>query len=625
MKKVIILFAVAMTLYACGDSYSVQERTEAQFSNMLNGDIGNMQWWRTSVDIEVEVPEASPAKVWLKSEEKGGTLYDYAETENEGILTLTAPQGKGNKLYLVSVYNGKQNIQTITLSGKTVETVTLADNSTQSTRSVWANASTRDIDRSSLYGNSILGNCSYYEFDNVQLSEYFDMMDKMSQEGKNAKTEMMLNCDYELKSNGPFNITWVAGNCESTTPHVLGYYYHSPGTYKDITYVDISETEIYDYIDGLAKVQYQVNDYAASAYGVKSNYWYDANFDITDLWGGNAKVETRRGDDSYNSMEVFSRYGRNMMALRGISFSIDVPVGMHLGFYDRWEVKSCPEQYDDLVKVGIKPYTTRENFKGTNYSAEGMNTMTANGFYFRSFIDEKDHVTWMGMENNSTGGDLDCNDVIFGVTVDMEIYKPEIIIPDITNMVNYEDVMPWTIAFEDVSRDADFDFNDAVILLTPDYENEKCCINVMAVGSTSRMYLHYDGPDGDQNLGELHELFGIDSNKYVNTTSTTASTPFASVDCVTWPSSYSMSNDARRFYIEIQRGTCHDCTDVITLADTPGRMPEALLVAGQWQWPKENTHIFNAYNVFPSWAKDNTKRTYWSWYDSPKSGTCVSY
>ena len=47
-------------------------------------------------------------------------------------------------------------------------------------------------------------------------------------------------------------------------------------------------------------------------------------------------------------------------------------------------------------------------------------------------------------------------------------------------------------------RDNDFDFNDAVIRIQPDYENETCGITLMAVGSSEKMYLHYDGPDGDQ-------------------------------------------------------------------------------------------------------------------------------
>ena len=297
---------------------------------------------------------------------------------------------------------------------------------------------------------------------------------------------------------------------------------------------------------------------------------------------------------------------------------------MHIGFYDRWDVTPRPDQYDRLIRYGVRPYTTRDQFMGTSFSAERMNVINANG-NFRSFIDEYDNVMWMGMENDITGGDLDCNDVIFGVTVKMDIYKPGIVEPGLQPIAEYDDLLPWTIAFEDVARNADFDFNDAVIKIVPDPKNEKCCVTVMAAGSTSRMYLHYDGPDGDQNLGEIHELLGGRQTDYINTTMSIASTPFVDVACVKWPKDYHVASDAGRFYIEIQRGTCKDCTDMITLADSPGKMPEALLVAGEWKWPKEGTHIFSTYSIFSLWARDATKVNYWSWYDSPKLGNYVDY
>ena len=86
-----------------------------------------------------------------------------------------------------------------------------------------------------------------------------------------------------------------------------------------------------------------------------------------------------------------------------------------------------------------------------------------------------------------------------------------------------------------------------------------------------------------------------------------------------------MSKDASRFYIEIQRGTCNDCTDVITLADTPGKMPEAILVAGEWKWPMEGVHVIESYPEFPKWAKDVTMTHYWEWYKTPNKDTFVSY
>lgn len=611
--------AASLMLAACStdDGYTEYQRLEASFKNDLGGDVSSLQWWKTTVTLKVNVDAGSKTTLWAMSKEFGGMLYDMATVEGSGTVRLTVPQGKGNKVCLVAVCKNLYDSQTITLTGKAEEPVNVSLH-TPATRA------TSTYTPTTLYGNSAQGNAEYYQFTPEQMSDWHSMMNIMSTESVNAKTGHGLNVDYELESNGPFYITWVAGGCLSTTPHVLGYYYHSPGTYEDIQYVDIGETEVYDYIDGLAKVQYQVDEATAATFGVTANHWYDANFDMKDTWDSNPTWGLRAGDDAYCSMAAYKRYGKGITTLRGITFKIDVPQGMRVGFYDRWEVSPRPDQYDRLMRYGVRPYTTRDNFMGTSFSAERMNVVNENG-NFRSFIDEHEHVMWMGVENDITGGDLDCNDVIFGVTVKMDIYKPGVVEPDLYPTAEYDDLMPWTIAYEDVARDADFDFNDAVIKIVPDPKNELCSVTVMAAGCTSRMYLHYDGPDGDQNLGEIHELLGGKHTDLINTPMSVAATPFVEAGCVKWPKGYDVATDAGRFYVEIQRGTCEGCTDLITLADSPGKMPEALLVAGEWKWPKEGTHIFSAYNIFPSWAKDATKVNYWSWYDWPVSGSCVEY
>ena len=614
-------WTIASALICAGcstdDVYSEYQRTEASFMRDLGGDISSLQWWKTAVTLNVTVEAEGKTTLWAMSEEFGGMLYDMATVEGNDAVSLTVPQGQGNKVCLVAICKNQYKSQSIILTGKAEESVTL-NLQTSSTRA------TSNYIPTSLYGNSILGNAEHYQFTPEQMTDWHSMMSIMSTESVNAKTEHGMNVDYELESNGPFYITWVAGNSLSTSPHVLGYYYHSPGTYEDIQYVDIAETEVYDYIDGLAKVQYQVNETTAEKYGVTANHWYGANFDMKDTWVSNPTWGLRANDDTYSCMAAYKRYGKGITALRGITFKVDVPKGMRVGFYDRWDVTPRPDQYDRLVRYGVRPYTTRDNFMGTSYSAERMNVVNQNG-NFRSFIDEHENVMWMGMENDITGGDLDCNDVIFGVTVKMAIYKPGVVEPDLQPIPESDEVMPWTIAFEDVARNADFDFNDAVIKLMPDPKKELCTVTVMAAGSKARMYLHYDGPDGDQNLGEIHELLGGKSTEFINTPMSIVSTPFVEVGSVKWPKGYNVATDAGRFYIEIQRGTCEECTDMITLADSPGKMPQALLVAGEWKWPKEGTHIFSTYHIFPYWAKDATKVNYWGWYGSPTSGNYVTY
>lgn len=632
-SRYIYRLGISMMAIACigitscaTDTQYESERTQNDFFNQLGGNVSTMQWWKTTVTLQVNLTTEAPTKLWLMSGNDQGTLYDYAEASASGVVQMVAPQGKGNNLYLVTICNRQKNVFPVSLSGKSVEnlsvSITLDDNSgveifanTENTEQAPLSLTRTAETKAALYGNSYLGNATYMEFTDDQRREAFQLLDYAYIEGCPAK-ELGANCDYELKSNGDFQITWFAGNTFSAKSQTLGFYYHTPGTYDDIEYVDIAETELYDYIDGLAKVQYKVNEEAAQKFGIVANHWYDANFDLDDTFDDpHPNLPERIGDDAYNSIAAYQRYGQNINGIRGITFTLKVPEGKYVGFYDRVESVLSPSQYDRFEKLGIKPYTTRNQFKAMNFSCEAMN-MKEKGSY-RSCIMKSAHALWLGMEDNSDGGDLDCNDVMFAISADLEIHRPSIVEPDLKPFGEYDDVMPWTIAYEDLGRNADFDFNDAVIQLFPNPEKEECCVTVKAAGSKSRMYLHYDGPDGDVNLGEIHELLGGNSSECINTQNTIPELPSVQIDCVKWPKGYTMRQDARRFYIEVKRGDCADCSDVITLAEEPGKMPEALLIAGEWNWPKEGINIMKAYPSFKQWAKDITDMKYWNWYANP--------
>lgn len=85
-----------------------------------------------------------------------------------------------------------------------------------------------------------------------------------------------------------------------------------------------------------------------------------------------------------------------------------------------------------------------------------------------------------------------------------------------------------------------------------------------------------------------------------------------------------MQRDASRFYIEVKRGSCHDCSDILQLSDTPSLLPQAVLVAGEWKWPMEGVSITTAYSMFAGWGRDFTNTACWNWYSNPKTNTCVN-
>ena len=65
-----------------------------------------------------------------------------------------------------------------------------------------------------LKGSSIKGNAFQNEFSKNQVSEALYILGNAYKEFISAKS-FGANCDYELKSNGEFNITWFAGNSQS--------------------------------------------------------------------------------------------------------------------------------------------------------------------------------------------------------------------------------------------------------------------------------------------------------------------------------------------------------------------------------------------------------------------------
>ena len=591
---------------ACDDEAYQTEyaRTKAAFLEAIEGKIGSSQGWRTAVTLHVHVRNAEEALVSAFSiGEEETTLYDQDVLSGEGIVRLTIPQC-ANREVLVMMESGSQTVEErIQLTGALTEEVTLDIKAKTALRQATDNAS------ASIYGKDIQPNVGYTEIDRLAI----ETVELYTQEGMDP-TERGLIDNYELISNGPFYVTMYYGYTGTYAPRILGYYRHSQGTYKDLEFVDLVDTHSYDYINGEAKLQYQLDGHTKK--------WYDANFDHYDGFEPPyTSVVARQNDDAYGIHAVMEKYGDRMSLARGLTYKVNVKPGDRVGFYLKNPRTQNDVQRDRVIQMGIPASVLPTPFYEMNWSVKRLHT---NGKH-RSILIQENGYTIMGMEDAGNGGDLDCNDVLFGLYADMESEMPAIITPEVDKQIFSSRKQSWTLAFEDLYREADFDFNDAVIQLTPDYEQEVCAVSVMAAGSNDRMYLHYNGPEGDQNLGEMHELLGESELCYINTESTVPLTPFVPLDDVKWLKHYTVAEDAKRFYIEVQRGTCDDCSDYIMLADDPGEMPQALLVAGKWQWPKEGVPVYAAYTGFAEWAKDATDMYYWIWYQNPKQGTYVAH
>lgn len=607
------LLAAALLAAGCTDEKEISafENTENQFADMVGGESSSTQWWQTAVRLQVKLKTKAPASVSAYTFNGDvGVLYDSKIVTRDSTFYLTLPQTT-NRSVIVMAKDGTNVVtKELYLTGASQESIELntalpMENAAQEA----LRAAGRDTRAGSLlYGTDLQTNAGYTEVNR----EGIETVMQYTEEGMDVQLRN-LNCNYELISRGPFNITLYYGYTGMYEPRILGYYRHSPGTYQDLEFVDLVDTHSYDYINGQAKLQYQLD-------GLPT--WYDANFDYRDGFTAPfTTVESRLGDDAYNIQHVIEKYGQRLTKARGLTWCIDVKPDDRIGFYLKMPGNLNAAQREHIIRKGLPAGRIPSAMYETNWSAKVLNTDEKH----RSVLIQSNGYTIMGMEDATSTGDFDCNDVLFGLHADMESEMPVIINPEIDALVPISEKMPWTIAYEDVWRNADFDFNDAVIRLDPDYETETCNVTLMAVGATDKMYLHYDGPDGDENLGELHELFGKKNLNKINTTSGYATTSFVSLGSVKWHRSYTMAQDARRFYIEVKRGTCTDCTDLLTLPCEPGTMPQALLIAGSWHWPMEGKPITDAYKNFKAWSADMTAPSVWGWHTNPQPGLCVEY
>ncbi len=611
IKGYIALGVATLTLVGCSDDKDISavERTQHAFEELLGGDYNSMHWWQTAVKLKVEAKATAPTSIYAYLLKDGsGTLFDFQYVTKDSTFYMTVPQTSNSRVVLRAQGDKQIATKEVYLTGAPEQTVEFdtdalveQDNNTRALCS-----QTRA--GASLYGTDIQKNIGYTEVNRQGIETVI----QYTTEGMNIE-QRGLNGNYELISQGPFNITFYYGYTGQYNSRILGYYRHSPGTYQDLEMVDLVDTHRYDYIDGKAKLQYQLDG---------QNIWYDSNFDYRDGYTApfTTKIE-RLDDDVYNIQHVIDKYGERMTKARGLTWKIDVKPGDRIGFYLRMEGQQNSAQRQHVIDKGLPQGRVPSTMYETNWSARVLNTDEK----VRSVLIQDHGYTIMGMEDGGSTSDFDCNDVLFGLHADMESEMPIITIPDIDILVPSADKQVWVIGYEDVWRDNDFDYNDAVVRLVPDYEKETCSVTLMAAGSTAKMYLHYDGPDSDQNLGEIHELFHKKGLPEVNTTTAYASTPFVELGEVKWLRNYTMADDAKRFYIEVQRGTCAGCGDLLTLPYEPGVMPQAILVAGSWHWPMEGVHITTAYNTFSPWAIDMSNMGYWNWHTSPQPNTTVAY
>lgn len=630
---VIVVFALAFS--ACSEDLGLAGTENGENSGWPLNSVDPKQTWMTSETVQLDISIDDEADITAQTimNEKV-TVLGQTHLKGSGVMFLDIPQGIGSSFGLVydDGVNAKQYRQ-INLVGNNAKVVDVNFQSASNTKSVAPaaqRASTRAATNNSLYGNSIIEDCGYLNFGPWGWGD----VKKALVESQNSKNNMSTLIDYELMEGGELLanddilLSFLYGHTGQTAARTLGYYYHSVGSYSDIVFKDIAEVLKLDYYNGKAKVQYQVDDKPT---------WYDANFDYRDDPANPSQTpanSVRKGDDAWNTLNVHNYYGDRLTAIRGLTFKLSIPKGKEYGFYLRTEEKLSTDQKTKLTNLGVTDSNLPEY--SANYSCAAMNTKTNN---FRSAIAIYDNFTFMGMDDDLGGGDFDCNDVTFALSNSKgEKYIPEFtdgtknsnwnkdVIekhPEYINPPSLEEtnLQSWTLAFENAGLDNDYDFNDVVLKVTPDTQNGKAEVKLLATGAQRKTEVYFNGTL----LGEVHELFGVSTDTFVNTTSNTATRKAITLPSIEWPKNTTMEAQRMNFSLKVYNddGTVDREFSMKDLLNDM-KSPQVLCVAGNWKWPKERIAVHVAYPLIGKWGVNFNNEEYYNWYSQPKADAVVT-
>ena len=169
--------------------------------------------------------------------------------------------------------------------------------------------------------------------------------------------------------------------------------------------------------------------------------------------------------------------------------------------------------------------------------------------------------------------------------------------------------------------DNDYDFNDVVLKVTPDTQNGKAEVKLLATGAQRKTEVYFNGTL----LGEVHELFGVSTDTFVNTTSNTATRKAITLPSIEWPKNTTMEAQRMNFSLKVYNddGTVDREFSMKDLLNDM-KSPQVLCVAGNWKWPKERIAVHVAYPLIGKWGVNFNNEEYYNWYSQPKADAVVT-
>ena len=191
--------------------------------------------------------------------------------------------------------------------------------------------------------------------------------------------------------------------------------------------------------------------------------------------------------------------------------------------------------------------------------------------------------------------DFDYNDFIFVMEGEQE------------HIVDIPD--EYIYAVEDLGNTDDFDFNDVVFSVSHVSGQPHATVKPLAAGGTLPANICFN----NTSYGEVHGMFGVNTNVMVNTTGANMrqASPFVVQVGTNW-SHAAFSTKDYGFNVKVQNN------NNVTIA-TPGNKPapQILILPADWSWPTERTRINTAYPDFGEWGGNYTNTTWVDNCDGP--------
>ncbi len=281
-----------------------------------------------------------------------------------------------------------------------------------------------------------------------------------------------------------------------------------------------------------------------------------------------------------------------------------IPKGYKIGFMLR---KIYNEDYKNYYNSG--GYADR--MCGETYADGRLNTEVNN--FPNHFSSAKN--TYGMLDNDPRAAIFNANGKTFITFEDGSDCNYADLIVQLTNGIKYvnEKIEPeaeaYTMCFEDRPLEADYDMNDVVLRCVR--KNSKTInLSIVACGGDDNVVIH-DATGWKYNNQEVHEAFGmtepVNGHRFINTQINGTQKDVLSAD-VTIPEDMSIPQYLKNIYIENKT-----TNKVIKLAGK-GESPFAIIVPLEFDYPREQVSIANAYKKFIEWAQNANVSTDWYLY-----------